>query len=93
MGSSLKINAVRDLIKSEHPDFLLLQETKISEQDFQNIVKRNRSFEGKGLSAVGASGGLGTIWDKNKWKLVSSRDGFKDDRHAFDYTFETWERK
>jgi len=73
MGSSLKSNAVRDLLKSEHPDFLLLQETKITDQDFQNNVKRSRSYEGIGLSAVGASGGIGTIWDKSKWKLKDSR--------------------
>ncbi len=30
---------------------------------------------------------------KKEWKKVSQRDCFKDDRHAFDYTFETWERK
>ena len=73
MGSSLKSNAVCDLLKSEHPDFLLLQETKITDQDFQNNVKRSRSYEGIGMSAVGASGGIGTIWDKSKWKLKDSR--------------------
>ena len=66
MGSSLKANAVRDLLKSEHPDFLLLQETKITEQEFQTSMKISRSYEGITLSAVGASGGIGTIWDKNK---------------------------
>eukprot|EP00253_Pinus_taeda_P027507 PITA_27507 len=73
MGSSLKANAVRDLLKSEHPDFLLLQETKITEQEFQNSMKRSRNYEGIAMSAVGASGGIGTIWDKNKWKLKDCR--------------------
>eukprot|EP00253_Pinus_taeda_P001792 PITA_01792 len=69
MGSSLKANAVRDLLKSEQPDFLLLQETKITEQEFKDSMKRSRSYEGIAISAVGASGGIGTIWNKNRWKL------------------------
>eukprot|EP00253_Pinus_taeda_P009472 PITA_09472 len=44
MGSSLKINAVRDLIKQEQLDLLLIQETKISNQDFQNHIKRSKNY-------------------------------------------------
>eukprot|EP00253_Pinus_taeda_P009099 PITA_09099 len=73
MGSSLKANAVRDLIKLEHPDFLLLQETKITDQEFQTSMKRSRNYEGIAISAMGASGGIGTIWDKRKWKLKDHR--------------------
>src|SRR5690349_386186 len=28
-----------------------------------------------------------------KWELKSKRDCFADEKHAYDYTFETWERK
>eukprot|EP00253_Pinus_taeda_P031988 PITA_31988 len=73
MGSSLKANAVQDLLKLEHPDFLLLQETKITDQEFQNSMKRSRNYEGIAMSAMGASGGIGTIWDKSKWKLKDYR--------------------
>lgn len=31
--------------------------------------------------------------DKAKWNKVSNRDCFADDRHAFDFTFEVWEKK
>lgn len=31
--------------------------------------------------------------DENKWQRVFHKDFYKDDKHAFDYTFETWERK
>ena len=31
--------------------------------------------------------------DEEKWKLISEDKHFADDRHAFDYTFQTWERK
>lgn len=73
MGSSLKTNAVRDLLKSEHPDILLLQETKINDQDFKNFLKINKIYEGTTISASGASGGIGTIWDKRNWKLLSQK--------------------
>eukprot|EP00253_Pinus_taeda_P028357 PITA_28357 len=71
MGSSLKANAVQDLLKFEQPDLLLLQETKISDQQFQNHTKRSKNYSGTAISAAGASGGIGTIWNKNKWELTN----------------------
>eukprot|EP00253_Pinus_taeda_P021443 PITA_21443 len=71
MGSSLKTNAVRDLLKLEQQDLLLIQETKISDQDFQNHTKRSKHYSGTAISTTGASGGIGTIWNKNKWELIN----------------------
>ncbi len=31
--------------------------------------------------------------DEKKWKLVSNEDHFKDDKHAYDYSFQLWQRK
>ncbi len=31
--------------------------------------------------------------DEKKWKRISKRDCFADEKHLYDYTFETWERK
>jgi dihydrofolate reductase len=31
--------------------------------------------------------------DENKWKLAVNEDYFKDDRHAYDYSFQLWQRK
>ncbi len=31
--------------------------------------------------------------DEDDWQLVSNEDFFKDDKHAFDYSFQLWERK
>ena len=31
--------------------------------------------------------------DESKWKQVSNEDHFKDDRHAYDYSFQLWQRK
>eukprot|EP00253_Pinus_taeda_P017777 PITA_17777 len=73
MGSSLKTNAVRDLLKYEQPDLLLLQETKITEQEFQNHRKKRKKYAGVATSTAGASGGIGTLWDKNKWEFKEKK--------------------
>ena len=31
--------------------------------------------------------------DENKWQLTSNQDFFKDEKHAYDYSFQLWERK
>jgi dihydrofolate reductase len=31
--------------------------------------------------------------DEHKWKLVSKRDCYKDEKHKYDFSFETWEKK
>ncbi|HEY6978734.1 MAG TPA: dihydrofolate reductase [Chitinophagaceae bacterium] len=31
--------------------------------------------------------------DENKWKLISNQDFFKDQKHAYDYSFQLWERR
>ena len=31
--------------------------------------------------------------DEKKWKLISNEDHFKDDKHAYDYSFQMWQRK
>ncbi len=30
--------------------------------------------------------------NKDQWQLVSDELHYKDDKHAFDYTFQVWER-
>jgi dihydrofolate reductase len=31
--------------------------------------------------------------DEHKWKLVSNEDFSKDDKHAYDYSFQLWEKR
>ena len=31
--------------------------------------------------------------DESKWKLTSNQDFYKDEKHAYDYSFQIWERK
>lgn len=33
------------------------------------------------------------VIDEKKWKLVSNEDFFKDDKHAYAYSFQLWKRK
>jgi len=33
------------------------------------------------------------VIDEKKWKLVLNEDHFKDDKHAYDYSFQLWERR
>jgi len=33
------------------------------------------------------------VINESKWKLVSNEDHFKDDKHAYDYSFQLWQRK
>jgi len=73
MGSPLKLKAIRDLLKQEQPDLLLIQETKISAQDFQYQSQNFKNFTGVSTGSEGASGGIGTIWNKNKWEIINSQ--------------------
>lgn len=31
--------------------------------------------------------------DQKKWRLVSEKDEYKDEKHAYDYSFQVWEKK
>ena len=31
--------------------------------------------------------------DETQWQLTSNKDFFKDEKHAYDYSFQLWERK
>ena len=65
MGSNLKEEAMKILVRLERPNIILIQETKMEERDF--LHKRKKSW-GKGggiaVSSRGASGGMGILWDE-----------------------------
>eukprot|EP00253_Pinus_taeda_P024741 PITA_24741 len=73
MGSPLKLKAIRDLLKQEQPDLLLIQETKISAEDFQHQSQNFKNFIGVSIGSEGASGRIGTMWNKNKWEIINSQ--------------------
>src|ERR1700733_13854712 len=73
LGSPEKLNAIKDLINQEKPDILLIQETKTTEQDFLLQTQRLRNYQGISKGSSGASGGIGTLWNTNKWEIISSQ--------------------
>eukprot|EP00253_Pinus_taeda_P010548 PITA_10548 len=69
MGSSLKVKALKDLLTQEHPNIFLIQENKLTQQDFTVQTQRFRNYSGISKGSDGASGGIGTLWNKNKWEI------------------------
>jgi exonuclease III len=71
LGSKLKEEALRDLVRLVRPEVLLIQETKMEEED---LLRVSNSFwkkgPGRAVSARGASGGLATFWDSSNLELV-----------------------
>lgn len=71
MGSKIKEEATKSLIRSDSPDILLIQKTKMEDKVFLHIEKNLwKRSEGQAVSARGASGGLGTLWNANKFSKV-----------------------
>jgi exonuclease III len=72
MGSKVKEEAIRSLLMIETPNIFLIQETKMEDKDFLQINKKFRNRGGgQAVSAQGASGGLGTLWNISKYLLVT----------------------
>eukprot|EP00253_Pinus_taeda_P017553 PITA_17553 len=78
LGNPAKLEAVKDLLKSEPSDILMLQETKIEGHSLLDIsrVKWNKNT-GKAVSARGASEGLATLWSDNTFQL----NNFQETQH------------
>ena len=59
------------LIRISSLDIFLVQETKLVEQEFLKVSNFFwKKGEGVAVSARGASGGLGTLWNSSKFELV-----------------------
>ena len=64
---------MKDLIRTASPNIFLIQETKMEEPCFLQSTPFFWKFsEGLAVSARGASGGLGTLWRKDAFDLISS---------------------
>ena len=64
---------MKDLIHISIPEILLVQVTKIEELDFLHVSQFFwKNGEGVEVSARGASGGLGTLWNPVKFDLTHS---------------------
>ena len=71
LGSTLKEEAIRDLVRVTRPKVLLIQETKMEEDA---LLRASNSFwkkgPGRAVSARGASGGLATFRYSAKLDLI-----------------------
>jgi len=75
LGTQPKIEAVKDLMKIEPSDILLLQETKIEGQSLMDISKSNwKKNEGIAVSSRGTSGGVATLWSEDQFHLLNSHE-------------------
>ena len=65
---------MKDLIKLFQPDIVLIQETKMEKEAFLQVSGKfwNRGG-GLAISSRGASGGIGTLWDYQKFELIESK--------------------
>ena len=73
LGNSAKIEAVKDLMKVEPTDILMLQETKIEGEALLEINKHKwQKNTGKAINARGTSGGIATLWKVEQFSLVNS---------------------
>eukprot|EP00253_Pinus_taeda_P035966 PITA_35966 len=71
LGSKLKEDALKDIVRMYSPEILLIQETKLEES---SLLHASKSFWRKGIgcavSARGASGGIATFWDSSIYDLI-----------------------
>jgi len=75
LGTQPKIEAIKDLMKIEPTDILLLQETKIEGQALMEIDKSKwKKNAGKAISSRGSSGGVATLWTDNHFHLISQHE-------------------
>jgi exonuclease III len=73
LGNPSKAEEVKDLLKIESLEILLLQETKIEGDTLLEISNQKwKKNAEKAISARGCSGGLATLWVKDKFHLEIS---------------------
>ena len=70
LGTSSKVEAVKDLVIMALPYILLLQETKIEAGNLLSISNQIwKKNIGKAVSARGSSGGLAMLWSEDLFSL------------------------
>jgi len=75
LGSILKEEALKDIVRMYTPEVLLIQETKIEEEALLQVSNKYwKKGQGKAISARGASGGIATFWDISKFDLVNEEN-------------------
>ena len=75
MGGSIKVEALKNIINNEKPDIILIQETKILEDE---VMIRSpifcKSSVAKAISSRGTSGGIKTFCRVDKFNIKSTKE-------------------
>jgi len=75
LGNPSKVDAVKDLMKAEPSDILMLQETKIEGHALLEISSSKwNKRAGKAISSRGTSGGLTTLWNDDLFQLKNHKE-------------------
>ena len=73
LGNPFKVEAIKDLIKMASPDVLLLQETKIDEENILSLSKMKwKKNTAIAVSAQGSSSGLATLCTEDMFSMENS---------------------
>ena len=73
LGGNQKIEVVKRIKTMEANSILLIQEIKKTVEDSLSSIKKIwPKGEGKAVSVTGASGGILTWWDKDKFTMCSA---------------------
>ena len=71
LGSNQKEEALKDIIRINKPDILLIQETKMEDSILYQVGHALwKKGPGIAISSKGASGGIATFWDSTKFELI-----------------------
>ena len=74
-GGSIKVEALKNIINTKKQDILLVQETKVPEEE---VMSRSSLFwkysVGKAISSRGASGGITTLCRADKYNIKSAKE-------------------
>jgi len=61
LGHPSKVLSLRELIHSENPGILLIEETKQDQQEMRAIIDQQKQYKGCTSASRGASGGIATL--------------------------------
>ena len=69
---ALKINALKDIIKKEKLEIILLEEAKLGGTDMDSIITKIRNYQGVSVYSRAASGGMEIMWNQILWRLLAA---------------------
>ena len=74
LGGENKVEAIKNIIKSERPDILLLQETKMSDVEVLALSQHFwNSSQGFSISSIGASRGIASFF-ASKYEIKTMKE-------------------